>query len=53
MAPAPAVLGGNQLAELPELLRCCDCIMVMKEGCVTAAFDSAEATQEKIMMAAS
>jgi ABC-type sugar transport system ATPase subunit len=40
-------------SELPELLRCCDRIMVMKEGRVTAAYDSAEATQEKIMAAAS
>ncbi len=40
-------------SELPELLRCCDRIMVMKEGRVTAAYDSAQATQEKIMAAAS
>ena len=40
-------------SELPELLRCCDRIMVMKEGRVTAVYDSAAATQEKIMAAAS
>ncbi len=40
-------------SELPELLRCCDRIMVMKQGRVTATYDSAEATQEKIMAAAS
>jgi ribose transport system ATP-binding protein len=39
-------------SELPELLRCCDRIMVMKEGRVTATYDSAAATQEKIMAAA-
>ena len=40
-------------SELPELLRCCDRIMVLKEGRVTAMYDAAEATQEKIMAAAS
>jgi ribose transport system ATP-binding protein len=40
-------------SELPELLRCCDRIMVMKQGRVTATYDSAEATQEKIMATAS
>ena len=40
-------------SELPELLRCCDRIMVMREGRVTATFVSAQATQEKIMAAAS
>ena len=40
-------------SELPELLRCCDRIMVLKEGRVTATYDSAEATQERIMAAAS
>jgi ribose transport system ATP-binding protein len=40
-------------SELPELLRCCDRIMVMKEGRVTATYDSAQATQENIMAAAS
>jgi ABC-type sugar transport system ATPase subunit len=39
-------------SELPELLRCCDRIMVMKEGRVTATYSAAEATQEKIMTAA-
>jgi ABC-type sugar transport system ATPase subunit len=39
-------------SELPELLRCCDRIMVMKEGRVTATYNGAEATQEKIMAAA-
>ena len=39
-------------SELPELLRCCDRIMVMREGRITAVFDAAEATQEKIMGAA-
>jgi ABC-type sugar transport system ATPase subunit len=40
-------------SELPELLRCCDRILVMKEGRITATYDSAEATQEKIMASAS
>ena len=39
-------------SELPELLRCCDRIMVMREGRITAVFDAAESTQEKIMAAA-
>jgi ABC-type sugar transport system ATPase subunit len=39
-------------SELPELLRCCHRILVLREGCMTAIFDSAEATQEKIMAAA-
>jgi ABC-type sugar transport system ATPase subunit len=39
-------------SELPELLRCCDRIMVMREGRITAVLDAAEATQEKIMAAA-
>ena len=39
-------------SELPELLRCCDRILVLNEGRVTAHFDAAEATQEKIMSAA-
>ena len=39
-------------SELPELLRCCDRIMVMREGRITAVFDAAEATQEKIMASA-
>ena len=40
-------------SEIPELLRFCDRILVMKQGRVTATYDSAEATQEKIMAAAS
>jgi ABC-type sugar transport system ATPase subunit len=39
-------------SELPELLHCCDRIMVLREGRVTALFDTAEATQESIMTAA-
>jgi ABC-type sugar transport system ATPase subunit len=39
-------------SELPELLHCCDRIMVLREGRVTAFFHAAEATQENIMMAA-
>ena len=39
-------------SELPELLRCSDRILVMREGCATATFDSSEATQERIMKAA-
>jgi ABC-type sugar transport system ATPase subunit len=39
-------------SELPELLRCCDRIMVMKEGRVAATYSAAEATQEKIMTSA-
>jgi len=39
-------------SELPELLRCCDRIMVMREGRITAVFDATEATQEKIMASA-
>jgi ribose transport system ATP-binding protein len=39
-------------SELPELLRCCDRIMVLKEGRVTATYNAAEATQEKIMASA-
>ena len=40
-------------SELPELLRCCGRILVMKEGRIAATYDSAAATQEKIMAAAS
>lgn len=36
-------------SELPELLRCCDRIMVLHEGTVTGMLDAQEATQEKIM----
>lgn len=39
-------------SELPELLRCCDRILVLNEGRLTAQFDASEATQEKIMAAA-
>ena len=54
---AKLATNGNALifvsSELPELLRCCDRIMVLKEGGVTATYDSAAATQERIMAAAS
>ena len=39
-------------SELPELLHCCHRILVLREGRVAATFDAAEATQEKIMAAA-
>jgi ABC-type sugar transport system ATPase subunit len=39
-------------SELPELLRCCDRILVLNEGRVTAHYDTNDATQEKIMSAA-
>jgi ABC-type sugar transport system ATPase subunit len=39
-------------SELPELLRCCDRIMVMKQGRVTAVYGAGEATQERIMTSA-
>ena len=39
-------------SELPEILGMSDRILVMREGRVTALFDRAEATQEKIMTAA-
>ena len=39
-------------SELPELLRCCHRIMVLREGRVTAIYDGADATPEKIMAAA-
>ena len=39
-------------SELPELLRCSDRILVLSEGRVTATFQAAEASQEKIMAAA-
>jgi len=39
-------------SELPELLRCCHRILVLREGRMTAIYDSAEATQEKIMASA-
>jgi D-allose transport system ATP-binding protein len=39
-------------SELPELLSICDRIIVMHEGEITSTFTSDEATEEKIMMAA-
>ncbi len=39
-------------SELPELLRCCDRILVLNEGRVAAHYDASDATQEKIMSAA-
>jgi len=39
-------------SELPELLRCSDRILVLRDGSVTAVLDGREATQEKIMAAA-
>ncbi len=39
-------------SELPEILGMSDRILVMREGRVTGMFNRAEATQEKIMMAA-
>jgi ABC-type sugar transport system ATPase subunit len=39
-------------SELPELLRCSGRILVLHEGRVTAVFETREATQEKIMVAA-
>jgi ribose transport system ATP-binding protein/inositol transport system ATP-binding protein len=36
-------------SELPEVLNMCDRILVMHAGKITAGFDQAEATQEKIM----
>jgi ABC-type sugar transport system ATPase subunit len=39
-------------SELPELLRCCHRILVLREGRMTAVFDAADATQEKILAAA-
>jgi ABC-type sugar transport system ATPase subunit len=39
-------------SELPELLRCSDRIVVLAEGRVTATFSARDATQEKIMAAA-
>jgi ABC-type sugar transport system ATPase subunit len=39
-------------SELPELLRCCDRIMVLNDGRVTAVYDANDATQEKIMASA-
>jgi D-allose transport system ATP-binding protein len=39
-------------SELPELLSICDRIIVMHEGEMTAVFTGEEATEEKIMLAA-
>lgn len=39
-------------SELPELLRCCDRILVLRDGALTATFDAGEASQEAIMAAA-
>jgi ABC-type sugar transport system ATPase subunit len=39
-------------SELPELLRCSDRIVVLAGGRLTAQFDAGDATQEKIMAAA-
>ena len=39
-------------SELPELLRCSSRILVLADGRVTAAYDAAEATPERIMAAA-
>lgn len=39
-------------SELPELLRCCDRILVLSEGRVTAILEGRSATQEEIMAAA-
>ena len=39
-------------SELPELLRCSDRILVMREGRATATLDAREATQERIMKSA-
>jgi ABC-type sugar transport system ATPase subunit len=36
-------------SELPELLRCSDRILVLRNGRVAASFDGSDATQEKIM----
>ena len=39
-------------SELPELLRLSDRILVLHEGCINARYDASEATQERIMAAA-
>jgi ABC-type sugar transport system ATPase subunit len=39
-------------SELPELLRCCDRIMVLHQGRVAGIYSGQEATQEAIMVAA-
>ncbi|SPF39848.1 fused D-ribose transporter subunits of ABC superfamily: ATP-binding components [Candidatus Sulfopaludibacter sp. SbA4] len=39
-------------SELPDLLRCCDRILVLSNGRLTAVYDAKEATQETIMASA-
>jgi ribose transport system ATP-binding protein len=39
-------------SELPELLRCSDRILVMREGCAQATLDRIDASEERIMKAA-
>jgi ABC-type sugar transport system ATPase subunit len=39
-------------SELPELMRCCDRILVLKDGRVTGLFPTHSTTQEEIMAAA-
>jgi ribose transport system ATP-binding protein len=39
-------------SELPEVLAMSDRILVMHEGRATALFDAADASQERIMLAA-
>ena len=39
-------------SELPELLRCSDRILVMREGRATATLAAGDATQERIMKSA-
>jgi ABC-type sugar transport system ATPase subunit len=36
-------------SELPELLRCCDRILVLREGILTATLDASQTNQEEIM----
>jgi ABC-type sugar transport system ATPase subunit len=36
-------------SELPELLRCCDRILVMKEGTIAASVDASQTTQQEIL----
>ncbi len=36
-------------SELPELLRCCDRILVMREGRIAAQLDASQTTQEEIL----
>ncbi|SPE41450.1 fused D-ribose transporter subunits of ABC superfamily: ATP-binding components [Candidatus Sulfopaludibacter sp. SbA3] len=39
-------------SELPELIQCCDRILVLSEGHLAATYSAGEATQEKILAAA-